>query len=60
MLQTFFKAIFADIDGLFSGSFFNSEEASKLIMPYVGDSEMVWNWGFCHTHLMNNSLIHLL
>lgn len=50
-----FKAIFADIGWTVSGSFFNSEEASKLIMPYVGDSEMVWNWGFLGESSIDNN-----
>lgn len=37
------KAIFKDIDWTVSGSFFNGEEAAKLIMPYVGDG-VVYNW----------------
>lgn len=55
-----FKAIFNDIGWTVSGSFFNSEEASKLIMPYVGDSEMVWNWGFLCDVLFSRSTSHLL
>lgn len=50
-----FKAIFADIGWTVSGSFFNSEEAAKLIMPYVGDSEMVWNWGFLGESSIDNN-----
>jgi len=50
-----FKAIFNDIGWTVSGSFFNSEEASKLIMPYVSDSEIVWNWGYLGESNIDNN-----